>query len=103
VKIDCKIKLKYNLNLVPKITFISEKEFIEVFKLSIFRFSDNITKYLFELLNGNKWEPITVYYAYRLLVQLVIEGAKELCKDIKLKNSNKYKLLEFLIDDYQNN
>ena len=62
-----------------------------------------ITKYLFELLNGNKWEPITVYYAYRLLVQLVIEGAKELCKYIKLKNSNKYKLLEFLIDDYQKN
>jgi hypothetical protein len=62
-----------------------------------------ITKYLFELLNGNKWEPITVYCAYRALFQLFIEGAKELYKVIKLKLSNKYKSIEFVIDDYQKN
>ena len=62
-----------------------------------------ITKYLFELLNGNKWEPITVYCAYRALFQLFIEGAKELHKAITLKSSNKYKSIEFVIDDYQKN
>lgn len=62
-----------------------------------------ITKYLFELLNGNKWEPITLYCAYRALFQLFIEGAKELHKAITLKSSNKYKSIEFVIDDYQKN
>ena len=62
-----------------------------------------ITRYLFELLNGNKWESTTVYCAYRTLVQFFIEGAKELCKVDNFKLSNKIKLLEFLIDDYPKN
>jgi len=62
-----------------------------------------ITKYLFELLNGNKWEPITVYCAYRALFQLFIGGAKESYKAASLKLSNKNKSIDFLIDDYQKN
>ena len=55
------------------------------------------------MLNGNKWEPITVYCAKRSLFQLFIEGAKELYNTDKLKLSDKSKSIKFLIDDYHKN